>query len=951
MAGGRLKLTPSLARQFLEALYGRFFSRVKSEAFLEVRGKREGEELGFRRFYPSVAALVQDMAKWPPNQNYWVGVALRKDNQGGKKENCKALTALFNDVDCGAAGHKKAPRYKDKAEALAAIETFPLRPTMVIDSGGGYQPYWLLKEPVGLLDGNFALVERTGRGIALALGGDVGATDAARILRVAGTYNMKIPGNPRPVKLVWCEPERVYDLADFAEYEAKGKAQAYEAPRGEGAARPRGAGGEYEGYAQRALADEIAKLARTPEGSHNRNIQLNQSAFALGQLVGAGVLDQGGIEAALYGVAVSIGLGEVEAKATIESGLEAGIKDPRRLPEQQAATKGQAKRKAGGQEQGDPQGQGEGEPDRIPWVGHSYCVDKGWLSLAVYNGKNWQYKPLANFQARIQEEVTQDDGLRTFKEFHITGSLDTGRPLPMVRIPAKEYDSLNWITREWGAAAAMAPGRSLGAHLSNAIQAHSQGFKNRTVFAHTGWRKINGVWRYLHGGGAIGPGDPIDVDLGENLHLYRLPAPGGVEAARASLRFLDLAPWEITAPLLACAYLAPFANLLKIDFSLWIYGETGSLKSTLVALALSHYGDFNRLTLPGSWLSTANSLEKLTFALKDTLCVIDDFNPSANHKEAHEMIMKARRIIYQAGNLSGRGRLAPDLSARPDFYPRCLIISTGEMLLPGQRQSATARYLGLECDKGKTPIDKARVTSAQREKGLYAQAMAAYLEYLAPRLDDTQAEMRDLREGYREAFQSTAHPRIPEIQASLAVGFEYFLRFQSRMGVISEAQAEAMLDRAWRVFETLGEKHSQIIEGERPTLKFMAVLTELFYQARIYVESATVAGAPPQTKEELGWQGIEPARNAEFVGWADDETLFLMPEMTFKVVNETIQRQGGYFPLGKNELLAALARDDFIAPGKDGNTQLRWIQGATRRVIRLPLRKLFHDEAMGDEKK
>jgi hypothetical protein len=946
MAGGRLKLTPHLAGQFLKILYGPFFSQDQGGAFIEVRGKREEKGMDFRKFYPNPEALLADMPRWDPARNYWQGVALRRDNQGGAKQNLLALTALFCDVDCGPAGHKKAPTYQTKAEALAAIEKFPLRPTMLIDSGGGYQPYWCYREPIELTDGNLARVERINRGLAAVLGGDMAATDASRILRLPGTFNMKITGNPRPVGIVWCEPERAYDLADFARYEAKGKARAQEAPRGPD--KP-GGGGEYEAYAQKALADELARLARTPEGE--RNTQLNQSAFALGQLIGAGVLDRGSVEAALYGVAISIGLGEVESRTTIKSGLDAGMREPRRLPEKEAGAKGREKRKAGAQAQGDPQGQEEGEPIRIPWVGHFYCVKDERLCKADYDGKKWEYKPLANFQARIEEEVTRDDGLRPFKEFHITGSLDTGQPLPLVQIPAKEYDCLNWVRREWGAAATVAPGRSHGPHLVNAIQAHSQGFNRRAVFTHTGWRQINGVWRYLHGGGAIGQGEPVEVDLGKNLHLYRLSEPGGIEAAQASLRFLDIGPWEITAPLISCIYLAPFADLCKIDFSLWIYGSTGSLKSTLAALALSHYGNFSHKTLPGSWLSTANSLEKLTFTLKDTLCVIDDFIPASTAKESHAMRERAGRLIYQAGNRSGRGRLAPDLSARPDQYPRGLIISTGEILLPGKRASATARYLGIELEKEKISIDRAQVTAAQREQGLYPQAMAAYLEHLAPRLEDTRAEICALWEEYRGAYQGTAHLRIPEIQAWLVVGFELFLRFQARMEAISQDVADQMLKQAWRVFEALGEKHSWTIKGERPTLKFLAVLRELFYQGRVYVESATVAGASPPALEALGWEGTEPAKNAEFVGWADDGTLFLIPEMTFKAVNETIHRQGDYFPLGKNDLLAALATEGFIKPGREGNTEVKSIRGSSKRVIFLPLLKLFHDEASDDEKK
>jgi hypothetical protein len=323
-----MRLDPEPARQFLKALYGSYFSQANGTAYLEVRGKREGEELEFRRFYRTPVALVRGMRSWPPDQNFWIGVAPRKDNQSGRKENCKALTAAFADVDVGTAGHRGIAKYQTKEAALSAIEAFPLRPSILNDSGGGYQSHWLLKEPVELTDGNLARMERINRGLALALGGDVGATDASRILRLPGTFNLKLAGNPRPVKTVWCEPERLYDLADFTEYEAQGKAQA-QAPGETG----KSGNGDYEAYAHKALADELAKLARTPAHDPGRNNQLNKAAFSLGQLVGAGILDRGSVEAALSGTAAAIGLGAAEIQTTIKSGIEAGMKEPRELPE------------------------------------------------------------------------------------------------------------------------------------------------------------------------------------------------------------------------------------------------------------------------------------------------------------------------------------------------------------------------------------------------------------------------------------------------------------------------------------------------------------------------------------------------------------------------------------------------------------------------------------------
>ena len=916
----------------------------------------------FRRFYPNPEALLKDMLQWKPGLNYWLGVALRKDSKGGAKVNLLALTAAFADVDVGMAGYKNASKYGTKDEARAAIESFALRPSLLIDSGGGFQCYWLYQEPVRLSETEIAKVEAINRGLSLALDGDVAATDAARILRLPGTFNMKLAGQPRPVKVVWCEPERVYDLAALAKYEDKSRAQKQghgrriegERPghNHQGAAAP---GGSHAVYAQKALVDELAKLTGTPKGG--RNATLNQSAYSLGQLVGAGLLDRGAVEAALYGVAVSIGLGEVEARATIRSGLEAGMKQPREVPEN-GQGRGSAPKPGGNlpsQEKGQQAGQDEAEPKRIKWVGHCYFVERGCLCLETYDRKGNPTTPavLANFQARIVEEISRDDGLKRSKEFHIVASLDTGRPLLPALVPADKFDGLAWIKKEWGAAATVAPGRSLSPHLGAAIQAHSRGFKRRTVYAHSGWQQIGGVWRYLHGGGASGPGESVEVDLGENLGAYRLPAPAGLEAAQASLRFLDVAPWEVTAPLLASVYLAPFADLLKIDFSLWLFGPTGSMKSTLAALALCHFGRFDRLNLPGSWFSTVNSLERLCFILKDSLIVIDDFMPAASAKDFHGMSERAGRLIYQAGNRSGRGRLAPDLSARPNYYPRGLILSTGEMLLPGQRQSATARYLGIELDPKKTPIDKARLTTAQGETHLYAGAMAAYLEDLASRLDEAQEELRANFEAYRGAFQGAIHARIPEIQAWLAVGFEMAMRFFVGQGTITESQRYEMEKRAWQVWEALGKAHAQRIQGETPTLKFLAILTELFLTRRIFAESAAssalLEGAKPPRGNLLGWKDNQ-TDNAYLVGYADETMVYLLPDQAYKAVNEVIRSQGDYLALGKNEMLAALAREELIEAGKDGKpTRFKWIQGGSKRVIYLPRRVLGHDELMEDE--
>jgi hypothetical protein len=77
------------------------------------------------------------------------------------------------------------------------------------------------------------------------------------------------------------------------------------------------------GYASAALASEEQQLLAAPVGQ--RNARLNLAAFRLARFIPTGALAQADIEDALLAAARRLGLPEREARATIHSGLRAGI--------------------------------------------------------------------------------------------------------------------------------------------------------------------------------------------------------------------------------------------------------------------------------------------------------------------------------------------------------------------------------------------------------------------------------------------------------------------------------------------------------------------------------------------------------------------------------------------------------------------------------------------------
>jgi hypothetical protein len=126
-------------------------------------------------------------------------------------QNVLALKALWLDIDV-----KEPPRgYAAVQEAWAALKDFYTgvglpRPSALIASGGGLHVYWISKTPLALDQWRPLAIGLKNAALKHGLRCDACCTvDAARILRVPGTWNCKIEPK-RPVQLLWLGKD--YDL-------------------------------------------------------------------------------------------------------------------------------------------------------------------------------------------------------------------------------------------------------------------------------------------------------------------------------------------------------------------------------------------------------------------------------------------------------------------------------------------------------------------------------------------------------------------------------------------------------------------------------------------------------------------------------------------------------------------------------------------------------------------
>lgn len=547
---------------------------------------------------------------------------------------------------------------------------------------------------------------------------------------------------------------------------------------------------------------------------------------------------------------------------------------------------------------------------------------------------------LANFSARIVRELIRDDGAERQLVFEIAGEL-SGKPLPRLAVPAHKFAAMAWPVEGWGAGAVVAPGQGTKDLLRAAIQLLSRPDRE-IIYSHSGWRRINGKWCYLHAGGAVGPDGSVNgeaVDLPGCLSRLLLPDPPRDPAAvvrQATEALLATAPLQITAPLLGAVARAPLIECLPAAVTLYLCGPTGTGKSTLAGLAQAFYGSgFGLGALPANWQSTGNYLEKLMFYSKDALLTADDYAPRGSGQEIRRLEALADRVIRGLNNQQARGRMTATGELRPAYPPRALLLVTGEDLPSGQ--SLRARLLAVQVGPG--AVDWAAVTRAQAwaADGVLAQALVAYLRWLAPRLTELRQILPDLKQRARDRLRQQLqgyHRQTPDLLADLWVGLETWGEMASGLGVGLD------LDNCWRALVSLGREQAALIQNEDPCRRFLELLQALLLTGRGHL--ATPEGDAPPEPLLWGWRSRDkydpPEPQGDCLGWVTIDQVLLNPDAAYAAVQKLAAASNAPLPLSQATLWKRLAEQGWLIPGEGRNLKAKArVLGKNLRVIKIPM--------------
>lgn len=572
-----------------------------------------------------------------------------------------------------------------------------------------------------------------------------------------------------------------------------------------------------------------------------------------------------------------------------------------------------------------------------------YCVDHGCVCAVLQDGAK---RTLGTFVALPVREVLKDDGLQSAIWLEIEGWDSARRPLPRQFVSMAKFNTMEWVGTGWGLRANIMPGNGVRDRLRSAIASVGAAEARREVmYTHYGWRRLDGKWCYLYQGGCIGATD-VTVDLGEGLTAYRLDrVPDGIsrqDAACASLQLTLAIAQRVSVPLLGATYLAPLREFLAQGgcdpaFALFLYGRTGTRKSTAAALFLSHFGEFGSRSLPASFNDTANYIRRKAFAVKDALLVVDDYHPTSSAQERKMMERTAQSLARAFGDHAERGRLGADLSIQTSMPPRSLAVISGEDV-PDIGESGVSRYYIINVEVDDVPAnDSLTEMQSLAQQGALRAAMRGYIEWLIPQTDGLAQELAEMFYAYRARAQACfrgegAHGRTVEAVAQIMIGLTMMNRYFASTGLYDAEGAAAATEDCWQIVTENSRMQAESSRADKPARMFVAALRELLAS-----KACTVIDIAPGAGRATPDKGM--------IGYADATNYYLLGESAYGAAVKFYRDQDRVFPVKRGALYRELIAEKYVVEYEKGKStrMKRTPDGKNQRLLWLPRRVLDGD--------
>jgi hypothetical protein len=881
-----------------------------------------------------------------------------RTTQRGSAESAALLPALWVDLDCDGEAVQRR-------QALEKLHAFPIPPTAIIDSGGGWHAYWLLATPLPLDEpAQRQRAEDYLRGLFQALGADPQyVKSVASIMRLPNSVNTKPERDGSVTRFVEFYPDRCVELSAF-DWVLPTTQPSNSLPETKRRLPPPTlaylAHGAVTGTRNKALFDAACQFRDAGFAQVEASVQLipRYVADGAGENPAAREREAETTIASVYThpprepLAVGTGHQQVDTLLARHSTRPSTVSTRVSVQELAEAVKACASLDAvawAEERQHLKLVCGEtvklADLDRLyrearrdfkrSQVASELVTQEGYLELdgcMVYE-KRSERGVLRNVVAewighaeewisQITEEGQMEHLMRLkLMRRDVTTTLD---------VPSELFGDTNALQRfiAQKSGGVFAANAGMNKHLVSAILKLSGDIPRRQTYRMMGWTKAGEHWVYVSPGRTISAASldqpTQEVELEHRLQAYGLQSTNSDDSLKAFEAAISVFPTALAPTLIAFTLLPVLQRFFPAAVpkpALHLVGTSGSGKSEIAALMTSFYGSFTRDTPPAQWGDTVNTVEALGYQLADALYWVDDYKTSYADERTFTRFLQS----YSRG--MGRGRLTREAKLREDRPCRGLLLSTGETMLAGEA-SILSRMLVLEISpwEQRDPGGQKLVLAEDLRAGLVG-FTAQFVNWLA-----RQVEGGSLTEMLASSFDRNAKQYRTHLRATLGQ--------QAHMGRM--VQNWAALHTVYQVvtayLETLDSDNLlplwqdgilasvTAVQEERAGHVFIAALEELLASGEAVLTSV-------QAPQE-GQPGIT------IVGYRDAHYVYLLPEISYRAIQRIRPLNFSAAAIGSQ-----LKEDGWLVPsGSDSHltTQLR-IRGNRARVWRLKATLLSGD--------
>jgi hypothetical protein len=168
--------------------------------------------------------------------------------------------------------------------------------------------------------------------------------------------------------------------------------------------------------------------------------------------------------------------------------------------------------------------------------------------------------------------------------------------------------------------------------------------------------------------------------------------------------------------------------------------------------------------------------------------------------------------------------------------------------------------------------------------------MCAYVQWLAPRLDDVRHELVTLTQEHRIKLGG-AHPRTTDALAQVYAAWKIWLRFAAETGAATAAEAAEAEGAVLATLRSLAREQQALQQENDPVERFLELLGGVLGSGRGHVTCASHPDRPPNAGDAraFGWRrdhGGTWHPQGPCVGWSASDGLFLEPSAAYAATRQ-----------------------------------------------------------------